>query len=289
MSSMQKLLGLVANGTRAFVRTAASHSALLILSAPSTATRIVKLKQIDASGGCQPVYDLTVENHACYRANGILVSNSDAFRSLSQGFVPSKQLAAWPVFTAEAAPAKSTAYITAWIEGDAWAYVVCRLWRPGDEDCKREKLKEPRPSALVMATKAGMGMDSLLREILAAAKAHEAEMAWLPDSAEYELIRRQLWRQQVRVSHFDPPDPDGLAAVARQIAAERVVWVPDRKWSTALVLALQNYPGTAATCGALALATAVTYLRHRNVVLSQEDDEPIVIRRSKKDRGPAYA
>ncbi len=30
-----------------------------------------------------PVYDLTVETHSCYRANGILVSNSDAFRTFA--------------------------------------------------------------------------------------------------------------------------------------------------------------------------------------------------------------
>ena len=29
------------------------------------------------------VYDLTVEKHHCYLANGLLVSNSDAFRYLS--------------------------------------------------------------------------------------------------------------------------------------------------------------------------------------------------------------
>jgi hypothetical protein len=29
------------------------------------------------------VYDLTVVNHACYQANGILVSNSDAWRYLA--------------------------------------------------------------------------------------------------------------------------------------------------------------------------------------------------------------
>jgi hypothetical protein len=28
------------------------------------------------------VYDLTVKDHACYQANGFLVSNSDAFRYL---------------------------------------------------------------------------------------------------------------------------------------------------------------------------------------------------------------
>jgi hypothetical protein len=29
------------------------------------------------------VYDLTVEKHHCYKANGLLVSNSDAFRYLA--------------------------------------------------------------------------------------------------------------------------------------------------------------------------------------------------------------
>ena len=29
------------------------------------------------------LHDLTVENHACYQANGFLVSNSDSFRYMS--------------------------------------------------------------------------------------------------------------------------------------------------------------------------------------------------------------
>jgi hypothetical protein len=31
------------------------------------------------------VYDLTVKSHACYQANGLLVSNSDAARYLALG------------------------------------------------------------------------------------------------------------------------------------------------------------------------------------------------------------
>jgi hypothetical protein len=31
-----------------------------------------------------PVYDLTVEHHHCYQAQGLLVSNSDAFRQFGQ-------------------------------------------------------------------------------------------------------------------------------------------------------------------------------------------------------------
>jgi hypothetical protein len=32
------------------------------------------------------VYDLTVEKHHCYLANGVLVSNSDSFRYLSMAW-----------------------------------------------------------------------------------------------------------------------------------------------------------------------------------------------------------
>jgi hypothetical protein len=76
-------LGSDGNGPKSRVRNALGHFARLILRAPSTATRIVRLRRLDVAEAGQLVYDLTVENQHCYRANGILVSNSDAFRYLA--------------------------------------------------------------------------------------------------------------------------------------------------------------------------------------------------------------
>lgn len=42
---------------------------------------------VKCSEKVKPVYDLTVENHHCYYANNILVSNCDSFRYLCQGIV----------------------------------------------------------------------------------------------------------------------------------------------------------------------------------------------------------
>jgi hypothetical protein len=55
----------------------------LILRAPNGATSIVRWRTCDSGAAVRSVYDLTVENHACYQANGILVSNSDALRYLA--------------------------------------------------------------------------------------------------------------------------------------------------------------------------------------------------------------
>jgi hypothetical protein len=41
------------------------------------------------------VFDLTVEKHHCYLANGILVSNSDAMRYLAQGLALATASDAW--------------------------------------------------------------------------------------------------------------------------------------------------------------------------------------------------
>lgn len=39
----------------------------------------------------EPVYDLTIEHHHCYYANGLLVSNSDALRQKAQGYQPASK------------------------------------------------------------------------------------------------------------------------------------------------------------------------------------------------------
>jgi hypothetical protein len=65
---------------RRFARFAESRFQHLTRPELSTATRIAKLQRYAAG---EKVYDLTVRHHHCYFANGLLVSNSDAFRYLS--------------------------------------------------------------------------------------------------------------------------------------------------------------------------------------------------------------
>lgn len=80
---MAAALGSTGFGTSASASSAASRFFRLILRLPSGATRIAKLKTCASAEGATWVYDLTVVNHACYQANGILVSNSDAWRYLA--------------------------------------------------------------------------------------------------------------------------------------------------------------------------------------------------------------
>lgn len=80
ISGMAETPGRNASGWRSVVSNAVSRFARLILRAPSGATGIARLTHYAPAGGSQWVYDLTVERHACYQANGLLVSNSDAFR-----------------------------------------------------------------------------------------------------------------------------------------------------------------------------------------------------------------
>jgi hypothetical protein len=75
--------GTLGRGIRASVRTAVSRFCRHILRGRSGAISIAKWKRFDVSAERPWVYDLTVEGHACYQANGILVSNSDAFRYLA--------------------------------------------------------------------------------------------------------------------------------------------------------------------------------------------------------------
>lgn len=77
--SRQKNRGEGGKRQSAFVRSAARVICRIVLLAPSTATKIVKLRLCEEEEKI-PVYDLTVENHGCYQANGIMVSNCDAAR-----------------------------------------------------------------------------------------------------------------------------------------------------------------------------------------------------------------
>lgn len=79
-------LGPIGLGLRRFASGALSYFARLILRAPNSATRIAELKRYACAEGGQLVYDLTVEKNACYQANGMLVSNSDAFRYLAMAW-----------------------------------------------------------------------------------------------------------------------------------------------------------------------------------------------------------
>jgi len=45
----------------------------------NSAVKIAKLKRLTGEAARRPVYDLTVDHHHCYIANGVLVSNSDSF------------------------------------------------------------------------------------------------------------------------------------------------------------------------------------------------------------------
>jgi len=50
----------------------------------NSAQNIVKIRPLELGGECPWVYDLTVKDHHCYLANGLLVSNSDALRTMSE-------------------------------------------------------------------------------------------------------------------------------------------------------------------------------------------------------------
>ncbi len=49
----------------------------------SSAIKIAKLRRLGGADATRPVYDLTVDHHHCYIANGVLVSNCDAARYLA--------------------------------------------------------------------------------------------------------------------------------------------------------------------------------------------------------------
>ena len=82
--SMERKHGLIARGLSAVAMSVGRSLCHLILHAPVGATRVVHLRIRDAAMEKMWVYDLTVEKHACYQANGLLVSNSDAFLAVGQ-------------------------------------------------------------------------------------------------------------------------------------------------------------------------------------------------------------
>jgi hypothetical protein len=86
INNMGSKSGNIESGIRAFAKSVLNLSCRLILRGSNTAIQIVSQKRCD--GVKELVYDLTIENHACYQANGVLVSNSDAFRTFAVGYKP---------------------------------------------------------------------------------------------------------------------------------------------------------------------------------------------------------
>lgn len=84
--------GKIGNGKKSIVRSAKDRISLLIRQGQGTATRIVGLRHVVEEKEGRLVYDLTVERHHCYLANGVLVSNSDAFQYLGMAMRPKKEV-----------------------------------------------------------------------------------------------------------------------------------------------------------------------------------------------------
>lgn len=85
MLKTAKKLGKIANGIRLRALSVVANSAARILNGQSIATRVVEVQRRDSSRESPLVFDLTVEKHHCYLANGLLVSNSDAWLNLAVG------------------------------------------------------------------------------------------------------------------------------------------------------------------------------------------------------------
>ena len=81
--SMAPSHGKTANGIQLIASSAGKNFPRHTQREPSSATPIAELRRY-APDGETLVYDLTVEKHHCYFANGVLVSNCDAFRYLAQ-------------------------------------------------------------------------------------------------------------------------------------------------------------------------------------------------------------
>lgn len=85
MLNTVKKLGKIANGIWSRALYAVANSAVRVLNGQSIASRVVEVQRLDSSRESPLVFDLTVEKHHCYLANGLLVSNSDAFLNLAVG------------------------------------------------------------------------------------------------------------------------------------------------------------------------------------------------------------
>jgi hypothetical protein len=76
-------LGMIAYGILANAKNAVARFARRIRRGPNSVISIARWRPCDVGEENPLVYDLTVEKHHCYTANGILVSNSDSFRYLA--------------------------------------------------------------------------------------------------------------------------------------------------------------------------------------------------------------
>ena len=88
MKNTARLVGSIVNGLKSYARSVGARFVLLTLQEKKHATRVVGIKPLDVSRENPLVFDLTVENHHCYLANGLLVSNSnfsDAYLQLAVG------------------------------------------------------------------------------------------------------------------------------------------------------------------------------------------------------------
>lgn len=92
----ESALGKSVHGINALARIAVKSFVRLILRVPNGAIQTAKPRRFESAGAGTLVYDLTVEKNACYRANGLLVSNSDAFRYLCMAW---REIAPQPVPT----------------------------------------------------------------------------------------------------------------------------------------------------------------------------------------------
>lgn len=88
--SMANNHGWIAIGLRSLAKSAARLIARLTRHDPGSVTSIARWRASDADTDRPVVYDLTVERHQCYKANGFLVSNSDAFRYGIYDYRPSE-------------------------------------------------------------------------------------------------------------------------------------------------------------------------------------------------------
>jgi intein/homing endonuclease len=82
---MENAYGKTSRGFLETAMNAAGNTLRRILTGQNSATKIVRLRRLEGAEASRLVYDLTVEKHHCYLANGVLVSNSDAMRYLAVG------------------------------------------------------------------------------------------------------------------------------------------------------------------------------------------------------------
>lgn len=85
MNNMANQLGQIVTGSLASAKSAVARLLLHILRERNTASRIVGIQRIDVQQESPLVFDLSIVPQRCYLANGLLVSNSDAFQILAVG------------------------------------------------------------------------------------------------------------------------------------------------------------------------------------------------------------